>query len=537
MAPTAPLLAALFSLSNADDEVSMLQVPLQKVLQADSDECRCPGYYEAECRQEVAQGCSWSSEGSSNGPWCQCLGVDNSAPVDADTVTLPPPGGSVTVSPVPDPATCPSDWVQQGAVGADVGGCGLQTCDERYGTESEVECAASCDAMEDCAGFTYAPMNGDRNHEGVTVCTMYSTDRPTGSWTTASGIAVQVFCARPIVEVETTHWNFGVRHTGQYLAGHAAGDSTIRTVQAAAARCDELADACGGITCRSESSCTVRAASDLLASPSGEFSFLKAYSIAPVAGSYSSGHAGQYLAGHAAGDSTIRPMSEAQLACDQLDDQCSGITCRSEVVAVHQQPSSCTVRAGSDLRASPSGEFSFLKAHLILEYTMVDGCTTQNAQVERAVVSEFDDATASVRCCSISGDTCDSDHLDGGCQSDKTYVEATALCAANGERLCTEVEIDSQLCCSTGCNFDGHQVWVLHEDINPNYSASHRGQYLGGYAAGDSTIRPISDAQEACDLLEDACGGITCRSDTSCTVRAGTDLRTSPSGEFSFVRH
>lgn len=73
-------------------------------------------------------------------------------------------------------------------------------------------------------------------------------------------------------------------------------------------------------------------------------------------------------------------------------------------------------------------------------------------------------------------------------------------------------------------------------DINPTYSASNVGQYLGGHAAGDSTIRPISESQAACDAIE-TCGGITCRSDISCTVRTGPDLRTSPSGEFSYVRH
>jgi hypothetical protein len=97
-----------------------------------------------------------------------------------------------------------------------------------------------------------------------------------------------------------------------------------------------------------------------------------------------------------------------------------------------------------------------------LSYTMVDGCLNQNHEVDRAVVSTNSDATASVRCCTMEGDRCDSDHLDGGCQSDKTYDEAAAICAANGERLCTEAEIIDRLCCGTGCNFDGHQVWVSH---------------------------------------------------------------------------
>jgi hypothetical protein len=95
-------------------------------------------------------------------------------------------------------------------------------------------------------------------------------------------------------------------------------------------------------------------------------------------------------------------------------------------------------------------------------YIMVDGCLNQNHEVPRAVVSSDSGETASVRCCSMEGDRCDTDHLPGGCQSDKTYDEASAICAANGERLCSEEEIIDRLCCGSGCGFDGHQVWVLH---------------------------------------------------------------------------
>jgi len=64
----------------------------------------------------------------------------------------------------------------------------------------------------------------------------------------------------------------------------------------------------------------------------------------------------------------------------------------------------------------------------------------------------------------------------------------------------------------------------------------HAGQYLSGHAAGDNTIRPIHESHERCIELLDQCAGITCRSETSCTVRAGRTLHGSPSGEFSFVK-
>jgi hypothetical protein len=43
-------------------------------------------------------------------------------------------------------------------------------------------------------------MNGDRNHPGMTACTIYSSDTPTGTWTGTEGLPTQVFCGRPADE-------------------------------------------------------------------------------------------------------------------------------------------------------------------------------------------------------------------------------------------------------------------------------------------------------------------------------------------------
>lgn len=93
------------------------------------------------------------------------------------------------------PPTCPFGWVQVGQPGADIGGCGLQSCDQRYNTPTEAACAESCDAMEECDGFNFAPVNGDHNHEDMTVCTLYNSNTPTGTWHGSAGF-VQVFCVR-----------------------------------------------------------------------------------------------------------------------------------------------------------------------------------------------------------------------------------------------------------------------------------------------------------------------------------------------------
>jgi len=87
------LASAAFAVVHAQlDENSMLQMPVIA-----DDECRCPGYYEEQCTAEAAQGCVWSDQGSSNKPWCQCIG--DRQDVIINPVTLPP----VTVAPVTVP--------------------------------------------------------------------------------------------------------------------------------------------------------------------------------------------------------------------------------------------------------------------------------------------------------------------------------------------------------------------------------------------------------------------------------------------------
>jgi hypothetical protein len=41
-----------------------------------------------------------------------------------------------------------------------------------------------------------------------------------------------------------------------------------------------------------------------------------------------------------------------------------------------------------------------------------------------------------------------------------TYAEAEQACAAAGMRLCTRGEIEDDICCGTGCGYDGHVVWT-----------------------------------------------------------------------------
>jgi len=209
MAPSIPLMAAFLRLSTADlDEASMLQMPVtERNVQTDAAECHCPGYYEEQCTDNAFQGCIWTSadlgphpqgwtdQGLSNDPWCQCdPNFEGTPPLFDDPA--PPPAPPPAQAPA---AVCPNGWDQKGDIGADIGGCGLQSCDARYGLTSEAACAARCDDNEDCVGFSFAPLNGDRNHAGVTACTIYNSDVPTGTWTGTEGTPTQVLCGRPPV--------------------------------------------------------------------------------------------------------------------------------------------------------------------------------------------------------------------------------------------------------------------------------------------------------------------------------------------------
>jgi hypothetical protein len=91
---------------------------------------------------------------------------------------------------------CPAGWEQRGALGADIGGCGLQNCTDRYDAITITHCSGRCDNEAECKAFSFAPMGSDRNHADQVVCTLYKLDQPTSYWTGSDGTASQIFCAR-----------------------------------------------------------------------------------------------------------------------------------------------------------------------------------------------------------------------------------------------------------------------------------------------------------------------------------------------------
>jgi len=110
----------------------------------------------------------------------------------------------------------------------------------------------------------------------------------------------------------------------------------------------------------------------------------------------------------------------------------------------------------------------------------VDGCLDNNAEAGEHPLTFVRDVNglADVRCCSIDGDTCESQHFEGGvvfdtptggqhegCYFQVTYQEAMAVCHNAGMRICSNDEMQAGGCCGTGCWHNHHAIWVDHGEI------------------------------------------------------------------------
>jgi len=117
------------------------------------------------------------------------------APVTPEEV-VDEAGGSPTAPPTesatPAPLRCPQGTQQVGATNADIPGCGLTSCDERYGLNDIYSCKQRCEAEGACDSFNWAPVGGDKNHMDQASCTMYSELKPTSTWGPN-----QIFCKMP----------------------------------------------------------------------------------------------------------------------------------------------------------------------------------------------------------------------------------------------------------------------------------------------------------------------------------------------------
>jgi len=65
---------------------------------------------------------------------------------------------------------CPSGFAQVGAVGADIGGCGLESCNARKKFDTIAACAKTCADNAACKAFSW--LDGKAEHD-ARVCTLY----------------------------------------------------------------------------------------------------------------------------------------------------------------------------------------------------------------------------------------------------------------------------------------------------------------------------------------------------------------------------
>jgi len=79
-----------------------------------------------------------------------------------------------------DELWCPAGTTQVGQINADIWGCGLTRCEDRYFSSTVEDCRAECAAEKACNSISWAPIGGDKNHLDKNVCTLYNLDSPTG---------------------------------------------------------------------------------------------------------------------------------------------------------------------------------------------------------------------------------------------------------------------------------------------------------------------------------------------------------------------
>lgn len=94
---------------------------------------------------------------------------------------------------------CPYPYYAKGRHNANVVGCGLTGCDDRYGLSNISQCAKKCNRHDGCRSFTWAPLNGDQAHYNQTVCTLYDAVEPWSYWGPD-----QIFCVHALASSEDT---------------------------------------------------------------------------------------------------------------------------------------------------------------------------------------------------------------------------------------------------------------------------------------------------------------------------------------------
>jgi len=77
---------------------------------------------------------------------------------------------------------CPEGTEQVGEINADIPGCGLHGCGDRYAINTIEDCQTACKDNTECGAFNWSPIGGDKNHLDTSACTQYAQSAPTSTW-------------------------------------------------------------------------------------------------------------------------------------------------------------------------------------------------------------------------------------------------------------------------------------------------------------------------------------------------------------------
>ncbi|KAH3757758.1 hypothetical protein Pelo_10435 [Pelomyxa schiedti] len=253
---------------------------------------------------------------------------------------------------------------------------------------------------------------------------------------------------------------------------------------------------CGGITKEVNGAYTLRKSSDPHPSPSGEISWVK---LKLFSGAFNDTSLYGYCP--SAGHHIFNRLEDAKAAASILPD-CSGITL--------EPPTSYTLRCGTTAGPSSNGETSWLKIG--------------NGQFAGPFPNSY---------------------LPGYCPGQGKHVFSTLAEAKQAAMVmpCGGLTMESPTVFSIRCGTSpistpGSVSWLkkLNHATAMRWEGPHSYSYLNGYcqSGGDYTFSTLEKAQEAAEKLVD-CGGVTMEGPGRYTLRVGTNLGPSPSGETSWV--
>lgn len=142
---------------------------------------------------------------------------------------------------------------------------------------------------------------------------------------------------------------------------------------------------------------------------------------------------------------------------------------RSSSVNPHAAPRTHEVEVGLTAASQLSHGHSWSETKEgLTSVWAVEGCTGEkdNKPIDHLSRGLQLDGKAAVRCCQHSTGNLQCASSVVNCPMGKTYVEGKKICEDHGMRLCTKDELESNVCCGTGCNFDSWLIWTSTEFVN-----------------------------------------------------------------------